>query len=212
MKAAVSHWMCCAGGRPGVPPPPYPTGWYHSHTFALHLSVFSFHWRFFVSVFRYAVCSSRDLPVKYSKLLCRVCSPLDSYKLCAGRLGLWLSLTGACKPFISSISTWCVLIFIMLLWVLYMYGGLVVVTWRSVDQVLYRGEDGKAVVLDGYCPHLGAHLGIGGVVRNNGIVCPFHGSVFAFARPLPLAHMWFAVCVVALVRCVCRSRNAQVDV
>ena len=29
------------------------------------------------------------------------------------------------------------------------------------DLVLFRGEDGKAVCLDAYCPHLGAHLGVG---------------------------------------------------
>jgi hypothetical protein len=29
------------------------------------------------------------------------------------------------------------------------------------DLVLYRGEDGVPRLLDAYCPHLGAHLGLG---------------------------------------------------
>ena len=30
------------------------------------------------------------------------------------------------------------------------------------DVVLYRGESGRAVMLDAYCPHMGAHLAVGG--------------------------------------------------
>ena len=40
---------------------------------------------------------------------------------------------------------------------------------------IYRGEDGAARVTDAYCPHLGAHLGHGGKVEGNAVVCPFHG-------------------------------------
>ena len=43
------------------------------------------------------------------------------------------------------------------------------------ELVVYRGEDGVAHVLDAYCPHLGAHLGVGGKVVGNEIQCPFHG-------------------------------------
>ena len=46
------------------------------------------------------------------------------------------------------------------------------------ELVLYRGEDGRARVLDAYCPHLGAHLGCGGEVRGNRIRCPFHAWEF----------------------------------
>jgi nitrite reductase/ring-hydroxylating ferredoxin subunit len=46
------------------------------------------------------------------------------------------------------------------------------------DLVLFRGEDGKARVLDAFCPHLGAHLGYGGLVRENTIRCPFHAWRF----------------------------------
>src|SRR3546814_6367094 len=43
------------------------------------------------------------------------------------------------------------------------------------DLVLYRGASGRPVVLDAHCPHLGAHLGYGGSVCDDDIVCPFHG-------------------------------------
>ena len=46
------------------------------------------------------------------------------------------------------------------------------------EYVLYRGEDGVPVLLDAFCPHLGAHLGHGGTVRGNSIVCPFHAWNF----------------------------------
>jgi len=42
------------------------------------------------------------------------------------------------------------------------------------DLVLFRTEGGRAVVADAYCPHMGAHLGYGGVVEGEGIRCPFH--------------------------------------
>lgn len=46
------------------------------------------------------------------------------------------------------------------------------------DLVAFRGEDGAARVFDAHCPHLGAHLGVGGRVCGDGIVCPFHGWQF----------------------------------
>lgn len=47
------------------------------------------------------------------------------------------------------------------------------------DYVLFRGESGKPTLLDAYCPHLGAHLGHGGCVKGDDIVCPFHAWRFS---------------------------------
>lgn len=43
---------------------------------------------------------------------------------------------------------------------------------------VFRGENGQVSVTDAYCPHLGAHLGVGGQVKGNCIECPFHGWRF----------------------------------
>ncbi|XP_041826125.1 cholesterol 7-desaturase nvd [Melanotaenia boesemani] len=43
---------------------------------------------------------------------------------------------------------------------------------------VFRGKDGKAYVLDAYCPHLGANLAVGGQVLGSCIECPFHGWKF----------------------------------
>jgi len=44
--------------------------------------------------------------------------------------------------------------------------------------VVWRGESGKSYAADAYCPHLGAHLGVGGKVSGECIKCPFHGWSF----------------------------------
>ena len=41
------------------------------------------------------------------------------------------------------------------------------------ELVVYRGEDGRVVALDAYCPHMGAHLAVG-KVEGNSIRCLFH--------------------------------------
>ena len=46
------------------------------------------------------------------------------------------------------------------------------------DLVIYRGISGVVYVLDAYCPHLGANLGVGGTVVGDEIKCPFHGWKF----------------------------------
>ncbi|XP_072310932.1 cholesterol 7-desaturase nvd [Eucyclogobius newberryi] len=43
---------------------------------------------------------------------------------------------------------------------------------------VFRGQEGRAFVLDAYCPHLGANLAVGGRVVGNCIECPFHGWQF----------------------------------
>ncbi|HEY8982931.1 MAG TPA: Rieske 2Fe-2S domain-containing protein [Streptomyces sp.] len=44
--------------------------------------------------------------------------------------------------------------------------------------VAFRGQDGRAAVLDAHCPHYGAHLGAGGKVVDGAVECPFHGWRF----------------------------------
>ncbi|RMF19616.1 MAG: aromatic ring-hydroxylating dioxygenase subunit alpha [Candidatus Dadabacteria bacterium] len=46
------------------------------------------------------------------------------------------------------------------------------------DLVLYRTESGRPVLLDAFCPHLGAHLGHGGKVEGEELRCPFHAWKF----------------------------------
>ncbi|MFF4421849.1 Rieske 2Fe-2S domain-containing protein [Streptomyces sp. NPDC001549] len=55
-----------------------------------------------------------------------------------------------------------------------------VVTRRLMgeDVVIYRTRAGRVRVVRPYCPHLGAHLGCGGKVEGENIVCPFHHFAF----------------------------------
>lgn len=46
------------------------------------------------------------------------------------------------------------------------------------DLVAFRDKEGKAAVLDAFCPHLGAHLGHGGTVVDGTVQCPFHAWRF----------------------------------
>jgi len=43
------------------------------------------------------------------------------------------------------------------------------------ELVMFRTESGQINVLDAYCQHLGANLGVGGTVEGERIVCPWHG-------------------------------------
>ncbi|MDX3636972.1 Rieske (2Fe-2S) protein [Streptomyces europaeiscabiei] len=56
-----------------------------------------------------------------------------------------------------------------------------VLTRRLMDEdiVLYRTRDGRPRAVHPYCPHLGAHLGAGGAVEGQNLVCPFHRFAFA---------------------------------
>jgi len=57
-------------------------------------------------------------------------------------------------------------------------GDVRAVSYLERELVLFRGENGSARVFDAYCPHMGAHLGVGGRVCGDGIACPFHGWRF----------------------------------
>lgn len=46
------------------------------------------------------------------------------------------------------------------------------------ELVVYRTRGGVVRVVEPYCPHLGAHLGVGGRVDGEDIVCPFHHFAF----------------------------------
>lgn len=58
-------------------------------------------------------------------------------------------------------------------------GGVMPLRYFGRDYVLFRGENGEATLLSAHCPHLGAHLGYGGRVEGNEIICPFHAWRFA---------------------------------
>ena len=40
--------------------------------------------------------------------------------------------------------------------------------------MLWRDGDGHHHLADAWCPHLGAHLGHGGRVKDGCLICPFH--------------------------------------
>jgi nitrite reductase/ring-hydroxylating ferredoxin subunit len=48
----------------------------------------------------------------------------------------------------------------------------------GTEAVLYRTASGQVRLAEAYCPHLGAHIGLGGAVRGELIQCPFHGLGF----------------------------------
>ena len=52
------------------------------------------------------------------------------------------------------------------------------VRYFGKELVLFRTSDGAARLLDAFCPHLGAHLGHGGVIKDDKLVCPFHAWEF----------------------------------
>src|SRR5262245_8655457 len=57
-------------------------------------------------------------------------------------------------------------------------GAVIPLSYFGTELVLFRDSTGAARVLDAYCPHLGAHLGDGGKLQDDTIVCPFHAWRF----------------------------------
>jgi 3-ketosteroid 9alpha-monooxygenase subunit A len=57
-------------------------------------------------------------------------------------------------------------------------GEVTALKYWARDLVLWRDIDGAFHLQDAYCPHLGAHLGVGGKVEGLELQCPFHGWRF----------------------------------
>ena len=57
-------------------------------------------------------------------------------------------------------------------------GEVIPITAFGQELVAFRGQNGKLGVLNAFCPHLGTHLGHGGTVNGNTIVCPYHSWSF----------------------------------
>jgi phenylpropionate dioxygenase-like ring-hydroxylating dioxygenase large terminal subunit len=57
-------------------------------------------------------------------------------------------------------------------------GGVMPLHYFGEHLVLFRDGSGTARVFEAFCPHLGAHLGYGGVVEDGCIRCPFHAWRF----------------------------------
>jgi len=54
-------------------------------------------------------------------------------------------------------------------------GDVHTMTYFGRDLVAWRSASGRVSIFDAYCEHLGAHLGHGGHVDGENLVCPFHG-------------------------------------
>lgn len=57
-------------------------------------------------------------------------------------------------------------------------GGVLSVRRFGEELVLFRTRMGTLALVEAACPHLGAHLGEGGRVVGESLVCPFHGFRF----------------------------------
>lgn len=52
------------------------------------------------------------------------------------------------------------------------------VTLAQQEYVITRTSDNKILAYSAFCPHLGAHLGYGGKLVDDNIVCPFHALIY----------------------------------
>ena len=57
-------------------------------------------------------------------------------------------------------------------------GAVVSLHYFGEQLICYRDSAGEAIVLDAYCPHQGADIGVGGTVEGDCVKCPFHGWLF----------------------------------
>lgn len=54
-------------------------------------------------------------------------------------------------------------------------GQIVRKKYLGIDLIVWRSSGGEIRVFSAYCEHLGAHLGHGGRVEGDTVICPFHG-------------------------------------
>lgn len=57
-------------------------------------------------------------------------------------------------------------------------GHLLTKVFCGTEVILFRTKAGNAVMMEAYCPHLGAHFAHGGYIENDTVVCPFHAFCF----------------------------------
>jgi len=57
-------------------------------------------------------------------------------------------------------------------------GDVVSMSYFGEQLICFRDSTGTAHVLDAYCPHQGADIGVGGEVEGDCVKCPFHGWLF----------------------------------
>ncbi|MFI1014756.1 Rieske 2Fe-2S domain-containing protein [Streptomyces sp. NPDC020965] len=58
-------------------------------------------------------------------------------------------------------------------------GSVRTLPFAGEEVVIYRTRRGTLCATRPYCPHMGAHLGVGGAVEGEYLVCPFHRFGFA---------------------------------
>jgi len=57
-------------------------------------------------------------------------------------------------------------------------GELITRRFFGTELVLWREAGHGVVCQEAYCPHLGAHIGVGGTVEGSRVRCPFHGWAY----------------------------------
>ena len=57
-------------------------------------------------------------------------------------------------------------------------GQVLAVRLLGDEVALFRTQGGEVCAIEGYCPHMGSHLAIGGTVQGDCLTCPFHGWSF----------------------------------
>lgn len=57
-------------------------------------------------------------------------------------------------------------------------GGVKPLKYFGQELVAARNSKGELSIFDAYCPHMGAHLGHGGKMKDGNLTCPYHGWQF----------------------------------